>query len=215
VPYARTTWQANRAGGTGFTAGRMNNIEQGLVDLYAYKGAKKKLDFNGTTWDLTGLDGAAHVGYDITAWGLYAATSAECAAYLTALTPAQTDARSQGMYTLMTNAGASTNSVQQTARTGVGVWLGSTYDQPNGRNFVMVKFSILAVEPTSGNADRLVMGESMFRSVGRPAGTPGHELNILGGYLETGAGDLTGVQFHWDNAALVGSVLVEPWVGSF
>jgi hypothetical protein len=105
VPYARTTWQANRAGGTGFTAGRMNNIEQGLVDLYAYKGAKKKLDFNGTTWDLTGLDGAAHVGYDITAWGLYAATSAECAAYLTALTPAQTDARSQGMYTLMTNAG--------------------------------------------------------------------------------------------------------------
>lgn len=212
MAFVRTTW-VDRV--TAVSAAQLNRIEQGIGDLYAYKGAKKKVDLNGTTWDLTGLDGDAHVGYDITAWGLYAVTSGECATYLTELTPAQTDARSQGMYTLQTNTNTQTSTTTQTARTGVGVWLGSTYDQPNGRNYVMVKLSVLAAQPSAGNVDRLVQGQSFFRSVGRPAGTPGFEMNLLGGYLESAAGNLTALRFNWDNAALVGSVLVEPWVGSF
>lgn len=213
MAFAKTTWVDG--GAPSISAAQLNRIENGIADLYAYKGASKRVDFNGTNWDLTGLDGDTHKGYDITAWGLYAATSAECATYLTKLAPAQTYTHSQGMYTGESNAATPSSTTTQGARDGTGVWLGSSYDQANGRNFVVVKLSVLAVQPSSGNNDILIQGQSMFRSVGRAAGTPGHFMGLIGGFIESGGGSLTGLRFNWDNAALVGSVIVEPWVGSF
>lgn len=211
--FVKTTWIDDSA--PDLVAAQLNRIEQGIADLYAYKGAIKKVDYNATAWDLTGLDGDTHKGYDITAWGLYAAPSGECSTYLTKITPAQTYTHSQGMYTGESNAGTASSTTSQGARDGTGVWMGSTYDQANGRNYVMVKMSVLAAQPSSGNNNILVQGQSMFRSVGRPAGTPGHFMGLIGGFIESGGGNLTGLRLNWDNAALAGSLIVEPWVGSF
>jgi hypothetical protein len=215
MSYTRTTWQPGRAGGTEFTAARMNNIEQGLVDLFAYKGAKKKLDFNATTWDLTGLDGNAHKGYDITIWGIYGATSPENAPYLTTLTPLTNYTKSAAIENAVDGAGTASGTLTDTSRINTGVFLGATVDASLARNIGILKLSVGAATPSSGNNDYPVMGQSLWRPVVRPAGTPAHRMVLIGGFLEAPAGNLTALRFNWDNAALAGSILVEPWVGSF
>src|SRR4051794_30277352 len=104
--FVQKLWKPLRSGGTPFSSSEFNRLEQAIADLYAIKGAARRLNLSGTTWDLTGLDGDAHKGYDITAFGLYAAPSPECATYLTKLTPAQSYTHSEGMYTGQSNAGA-------------------------------------------------------------------------------------------------------------
>jgi hypothetical protein len=314
MAYTKTAWQVGRAGGTEFTAARMNNIEQGIADAHAglidgitgvdasayaaghrallmgiptrdaigysatastprlvwwtnydptqnllvdatkpawrmklQDGASdrliveravatagaptwtpmfnvskdaiapraKRMDFNGTTWDVTGLDGNTHIGYDITVWGIYGATSGENASYLTTLTPLTNYTKSVATENAVDAANTASGTLTDTSRIGVGVFLGATVDAPSGRNIGIIKLSVGAATPSSGNNDYPVMGQALWRPANRPAGTPGHRMVMIGGFLEAPAGNLTALQFHWDNAAFVGSVLIEPWVGSF
>jgi hypothetical protein len=213
VGFVKTTWVPGRAGGTQFTAAQMNRLEQGIADLYAYKGAKRRDTLNATTWDVAGLDGATHKGYDLTITGLYGAAT-DNSPYLTLVTPAQSYTKSR-MWEVQTDTADNTTSGVNTSRSGVGVALGQTYDGANGRNYGLIKLSVLVAEPTSGNAAVLVTGQAMWRSVGRPAGTPGFRAADIFGIFEHAAGNVTAIRFNWDNSPFSGSVLIEPWVGSF
>src|SRR3954447_13861958 len=101
MPFTKTNWVQNALPAD--TAAQKNRIEQALADLFAYKGAKRKLDFNATQWDVTGLDGATHKGYDITAWGLYA-TGTDNSPFLNILTPAGNYYKSEMIETAVTTA---------------------------------------------------------------------------------------------------------------
>jgi hypothetical protein len=140
----------------------------------------------------------------------------ENAPYLTTLTPL-TNYTKRGSRTRLTVRHALRHADRYEPGLNTGVFLGATVDANARRNARdLVKLSVGAFTPSSGNNDYAVMGQSLWRPSSGAAGTPGTDgahrrLPRSARWQPHGV-----AMFNWDNAALVGSlILVEPWVGSF
>lgn len=213
MTFVRTTWQPGRAGGTPIGSADLNRIEQGVSDLFAYRGTPKVVDFDtggSTTLAVTGLDGATHRGYDVWLEALYKVTSGECAPYFRS-NPSPAGARCfyRGAYM---NGGAITTD-DSTSRSGVGITMGQTYQQATARNRLLLTGRLLCSTPAAGSERVLFNGSFIARGNLGGADTTFRAGDIHGWMNMTV--NLTALDFEFDNAAAAGRLILTPIVGSF
>jgi hypothetical protein len=218
MSYTRTTWQPGRAGGTEFTAARMNNIEQGLVDLFAYGGPPKIQNFAATSvLNVTGLDGDTHRGYDLWLDWLYDNTSvSENAPWIS--TPSgvsMSGVGSVGPDTRWDAAGAFTNGGFDTTRGGSGISLGTTNGAATGRCRTLVSGKVMCSQQDPGTSTREFIFEGfVFHRAPMGSGDKRARGGYAFGYYEQTV-NLTAFDVHFDNAVASGRLILRPIVGSF
>jgi hypothetical protein len=203
---------------TRYSAAMMNRIEQGVADahddLAARKNVPKVVDFDtaaASSIGITGLDGDAHHGYDVFLSFLYKNVSSEHAPYMRPNT-GFVRSRSHNVDTNEDGAGVLYHGARQ-ARTGTGLSLGETTQAPVGRIRGLITGRLLASRPSAGEVTLLWNGQYVYRaSIGATATS--FRSGLLNGYVDMNAA-FTNLDLMFDNAPVVGKLILRPLVGSF